>query len=526
MDNRREQSWVSMAAAVVALTVGVSFLPAAGLPARFQDARLQAEECERKGQWTEACAWYDQLLKSHRGDADVKARLQLCLRHANQLRRHRDPSFLKAIAGRRLSEALDAYEEVLLRLQANYVERDRIHPASFFQHGLHELRFALADEAFVREYLNGVPSAKVRSFVRQLEDWPVKEMKKVRDVREEVRGVALAAVDALGLNPTPVVMEFAWGAGNSLDEYTLLLTPSQFSYLQASLRGEVVGVGLRAGVVEQKLIVGSVVANSPAGEKGLKPGDRILHIDGQSTDGWTADTASARLQGRIGSSVDLEVLCAGDPAPRALRLVRQAVLLPSVEWEADLREGIGYIRILSFQDTTVQELKDALLHLQSARMKALVLDLRGNPGGLFPAAVQVAELFLAEGTITRTESPLRKFRQIYRAHNASALTLPLVVLIDGETASAAEVLAGALKENQRATLVGAPTCGKGSIQCPVALESIPAGIWITVARFFSPRNQPYNGRGVTPHILEEVDGMDAQRNSAWRAAQQLVMMPR
>jgi carboxyl-terminal processing protease len=140
--------------------------------------------------------------------------------------------------------------------------------------------------------------------------------------------------------------------------------------------------------------------------------------------------------------------------------------------------------------------------------------------------VQVAELFLPDGVIVITESPLKRFRATYRAHNPHALTLPLVVLVDGETASAAEVVAGALKENQRATLVGAPTYGKGSIQCPVALDKMPAGLWLTVARFSSPSNQPYNGRGVLPHIREEVDVMGAQRESAWRVAQQLVLMPR
>ena len=125
---------------------------------------------------------------------------------------------------------------------------------------------------------------------------------------------------------------------------------------------------------------------------------------------------------------------------------------------------------------------------------------------------------LTEGTIVVMESPLKKFKNTYKANNASAWTMPVVVLIDGETASAAEVVAGALKENLRATLVGTPTFGKGLVQCPLALETVPSGIWITVARFFSPTNQPYHGRGVTPHIAAGNDGMEGQRAEAWRAA--------
>jgi carboxyl-terminal processing protease len=517
---------VGVPAAVLSLAVLAPPLPAAGPPSRLEEVRLKAQECETRGQWTEACACYDELLKANHFDADTREHFQSCLRHANQLRRHRDPTFLKTIADRKLPEALDAYEEVLSRLLANYAERDQIRLDALFRRGLQELRFAFEDDAFLRENLASVPADKVQAFVRALEQWPVKDVQKVREAREQVRDVALAAVDALGLNPTAVVMEFAWGAGNALDDYTLLLTPSQFAFLQATLRGEIVGVGVKLGVADRKVVITAVSPNSPAAEKGLKPNDQVARIDGQATDGWSEEAASARLLGKAGTPVELEVV-AGDAGPRHVRLIRQPSLQASVEWEAMPHDGVGYVRILNFQDSTPQELKDAVLQLQALQVRALVLDLRGNPGGMLQAAVQVAEMFLADGVIAYTESPVKRFRTTYRAHNPSALTLPLVVLVDGETASAAEVLAGALKDNGRATLVGAPTYGKGSIQCPVGLQKIPAaGIWITVAKFFSPTNQPYNGRGVIPHILEDVDVMGTQRSAAWRAAQQLMMMPR
>jgi carboxyl-terminal processing protease len=500
-------------------------LQAASLPADKLDQLLaRARECEQKGHWTEACAYYDQVLKTDHTQPEARERYPVCLQRAQQLRRHRDSGFIKSVAGRRLPEALDVYEEVLARLQANYVERDSIQVGDLFRRGLLELRYALEDEAFLQEQLSSVSPARVRAFTDQLDQWPGKGVRKIGDAREQVRAVALAGLDALGLNPASAVMEFAYGACNGLDEYTLLLTPAQFSYLQASLRGELVGVGIKVALVEQKLVITSVVPNSPAGEKGLRPNDRITRVDGQPTDSWSEETASARLMGKVGTTLDLEVFSGDEPMPHAVRLVRQAINVPSVEWEPMPRDGIGYIHILTFQDTTVQELKDAILQLQSAQMKVLILDLRGNPGGAFRSAVQVAEMFLSEGIIVCTDSPVKKLRSTYRAHNPSALTLPLVVLIDGETASAAEVVAGGLKENERATLVGAPTFGKGTIQCPVPLDSIPAGIWLTVAKFCSPSNQPYTGRGVTPHILAEVDVMGAQRAAAWRAAQQLAMM--
>jgi carboxyl-terminal processing protease len=526
LEKRRVRPWTGVPAVVLSLAVLTPSLPAAGLPAGPSDLRLRAQECESRGQWTEACACYDEILKSDHHDAEARERFQVCLRHANQLRRHRDPSFLKTIAGRNLPEALDAYEEVLSRLLATYVERDQVRLETLFRRGLEELRFAFRDDAFLRENLAGVPPDKVGAFARRLEQWPVGDVDQVRQAREQVRAVALAGADALGLNPTAVVMEFAWGAGNALDDYTVLLTPSQYAFLQATLRGEIVGVGVKVEVADRKVIVSSVAPGSPAAEKGLKANDQLARIDGQATDGWSEEVAAARLQGRIGSAVELDVV-AGEAGPRHVRLVRQPLLLPSVEWEPMPRDGVGYVRLLSFQDSTPQELKDAVLQLQALQMKALILDLRGNSGGVFLSAVEVAKMFLSEGVIVSTESPVKRFHTTtYRAHNPSALTLPLVVLVDGDTASAAEVLAGALKENGRATLVGAPTYGKGSIQCPVGLQKIPAGIWITVAKFYSPTNQPYNGRGVSPHILEDVDVMGAQRGAAWRAAQQLLMMPR
>jgi carboxyl-terminal processing protease len=509
---------------LLALALLVPGVPAAGLPSPPDSLSKRGQECERKGQWLRACTFYDQILKLDRHAADARERYQYCLRRLNQQRRHRDAGFVKAIAGRPFSQALDAYEEVLLRLQANYVERDRISLTSLFRHGLRELRFALEDDAFLRQNLPGVPADKVSAFARRLDAWAVPDLPKAHQARELARAVAMAGEDDLGLNATASVVELAWGAGNGLDEYTVLLTPGQLSALQASWRGEVVGVGVRLVSADGKLYVLAVVSGSPAEERGLRSGDRVLRIDGQATDGWSEPLASARLLGRAGTSVELQVTGTADEPPHTVRLVRQPLLVPSVEWEPVPRDGVGYVRIVAFQDGTVQELKDALLHLQAAQMKALVLDLRGNSGGLFQSAVQVAELFLSDGVIVISESPLKRFRGTHRAHNANALTLPVVVLVDGETASAAEVLAGALKDNGRATLVGTATYGKGSIQCPVPLENLPAGIWITVARFYSPARQPYSDRGVTPHVLEEVDVMGSQRAAAWRTAQQLVMM--
>lgn len=184
--------------------------------------------------------------------------------------------------------------------------------------------------------------------------------------------------------------------------------------------------------------------------------------------------------------------------------------------------GVGYLQLTGFQQTTPHEFDEAVLQLKAQGMRALVLDLRGNPGGLFPAAVQIAERFLADGVIVTTRARVRDQNRAYRAAGPAALTMPLVVLVDGDTASAAEVVAGALKDNGRALVVGQPTFGKGCIQEVVPLEVSAGGLRVTLARFYSPRGQAYTGRGVAPHLVIErspLSASDTQLEAAVQAAQ-------
>lgn len=172
------------------------------------------------------------------------------------------------------------------------------------------------------------------------------------------------------------------------------------------------------------------------------------------------------------------------------------------DWQSG---GVGYLRILSFQDTTLQELDAALSQLTKAGMRGLVLDLRGNPGGLVDVAIEAAKRFLAGGIIATVENQDPKFSTVYHARGPAVCSVPMTVIVDGDTASAAEVLAGALKENDRARVIGQTTFGKGCTQSLVKLPAangVPTGgLRVTVARFFSPRGQPYTGRGVTPHVI-------------------------
>ncbi len=529
--------WLGLPVAVLGM---VCLLPAlqagSDVPPAFTLAQLQrqAEQLEAHGQWLKACELYELILGKDRHWPEVRDRYQTCLRHAQQIRRHRDATY-RQLFDLPLYYALDVYGEVLSKLQTFYVERDRADLTLLFKHGVEELRFALNEETFRQLHLPAVRPEAVRAFQTQLlTQWNQKVIRRPREAQMYVEAVALAARDALGLKPTIVVLEFVCGACNSLDEYTVYLTPGQVRDETLAWKGERMGVGIDVSREEQKLLIAQVFSGSPAERAGLKIGDRLLRIGTTATANLPAEMAGELLQGEANSRLSLEVLSPGDMVPRMVQLTRELVKLPSVSeprFLAERESGIGYLQLISFQDTTVQELEEAIVKLQTWGMRVLILDLRGNPGGLFQVAIQVAERFLSEGVIVSTYGQIRDYRGLYAAHTLNPLTVPLVVLIDGETASSAELVAGALKENHRGTLVGQTTFGKGSIQKVRKLNTVAAGIRITVAKFYSPRGHAYSPHGVTPHIVvERAPGdlsldleQDPQVRAALEAARQLAM---
>jgi len=275
-------------------------------------------------------------------------------------------------------------------------------------------------------------------------------------------------------------------------------------------------------LAEGQIIITRVHKGGPADEANLIAGTRIVQIDGQSVDNLPPYYVAERLRGEVGSGVDLLVDIPVTEMVAAMRqgmkLVRRPVAVGTVEHQllegATESETLGYLRITSFHDATVQEVREALAQLQSTSqgIKGLILDLRGNPGGAFKAAVKVSELFLPEGSmVVDTKGTVQDFNQSFTVRGSmNPFALPMVVLVDSETASAAEVMAGSLKESGRARVIGQTTFGKGTIQVIIPLDKsplhkTPGGIRITVAKFFWPGRSPDGGRGVVP---DEVIGTD------------------
>jgi carboxyl-terminal processing protease len=296
------------------------------------------------------------------------------------------------------------------------------------------------------------------------------------------------------------------------DPFTRLLKPDQYRSLQTNTSGELTGVGLQIALdpTTNKLRVIAPIVGSPAERAGIRAADVIVQIDGLATAGMSLDEAAERMRGAIGSQVRLTVEREGE-APTDLLVVRDRIALNPVF--AELRtqakaEGndavkVGYIRLSQFNANATAEVAHAIKRLKKEGAESYILDLRNNPGGLLQAGIEIARLWLDSGSIVYTvnrQGVLGSFEA-----NGQALTAaPLVVLVNQGTASASEILAGALKDNGRASIIGEKTFGKGLIQSLFDLSD-GSGLAVTVARYETPAHKDINKLGITPDLLVSLD---------------------
>lgn len=287
------------------------------------------------------------------------------------------------------------------------------------------------------------------------------------------------------------------------DPYTRFLPPEQFETLTSQTSGEVSGVGIRIAIDPrtQDLYIIDTIRKSPAEEAGLQRGDRIVRIDGKPTALMDLAQASEALKGELGTDVRLEISRKGKPS-FTVAVTRAQFEVPSVDFaikkEGDLK--IGYIKLEEFSSHAAEQMKTAIRELNEQQAEGFVLDLRGNPGGLLFASVDIARMWMAEGQIVDIVDR-RGGHQTFSANNSAITDLPLVVLVDGDSASASEILAGALKENSRATLVGTNTFGKGTVQSVHSLSD-GSGLAVTISRYYPPSGTNINKKGITPNIVQ------------------------
>jgi len=455
---------------------------------------------ERQHNWAAAIETYRKAVERWPSRTEYSRRLRLCELHFKLIRRYQDTSFRGVLLRLPREQAIDLYAEVLDRIQTHYVDPVPMEP--LVRHGLDNLEVALRDPLFLRTNAGTAAPERVTWLREQL-----RSMRSQLAVADRTAAIQLAlsacelARQGIDLPPTAVLLEFTCGACDALDDFTSYLTPDKLEDLYAMIDGNFVGLGIELKNDPQGLRLVGVIRGGPAWEAGIVTGDRIVKVAGQLVKGLSLDEAANRLQGAEGTSIDLEIL-KRDGERRAVRLIRRHVDVESITRAkiVEPAEGIGYVQLAGFQKTSTEELDQAISGLQALGMRTLVLDLRGNPGGLLNVAVEIAERFIDEGVIVSTRGRANGQSQVLRASGRARWRMPLYLLVDHDSASASEILAGALQDHHRATVIGERTYGKGSVQSIFSLRSAPAGLKLTTAKFYSPRNRPYSEQGVTPDM--------------------------
>ncbi|MBN1958212.1 MAG: S41 family peptidase [Desulfuromonadales bacterium] len=293
------------------------------------------------------------------------------------------------------------------------------------------------------------------------------------------------------------------GMLQTLDPHSSFLTPEMYEDMQADTHGEFGGLGIEITIKDHSLIVVSPIEDTPAYRAGIKAGDRIVKINDQLTQDIEIMQAVRLMRGPQGDPVTLTIERAGEKNLLVFTIVRAIIQIESVK--SRLLEGhYGYVRLSQFQDRSAQDLKNHLQRLGSGErdsFSGLILDLRNNPGGLLDQAVAVADLFLEEGLIVYTEGRDEEAQLKFAAKKAETEPgYPLIVLINGGSASAAEIVAGALQDHGRAIVLGEQSFGKGSVQTIIPLGD-DSGLRLTTARYFTPSGRSIQARGITPDIV-------------------------
>ena len=295
------------------------------------------------------------------------------------------------------------------------------------------------------------------------------------------------------------------GMLRGLDPYSAYLSPERFRELEIGTSGEFGGVGMEVTVDKGYLRVITPIEGSPAEKAGVKPRDLIIEIEDQSTKGMVVQEAVNLLRGPKGTPVEVTIQREGVSKPMKLTLVRDKITVKSVKYEL-LDNEIGYIKLAQFQENTSQELRNSLSVLEANNgkdLRGVVLDLRNNPGGLLGEAIEVVDEFIDQGLIVsvkgRSEGQAREY---YATKNGDFQDYPIVVIVNDGSASASEVVAEALQDNKRATIIGTNTFGKGSVQTIIRLED-GSGLKLTTAKFYAPSGRSISEIGVTPDVIVE-----------------------
>lgn len=325
---------------------------------------------------------------------------------------------------------------------------------------------------------------------------PLEELQLFAQVFEQIRNAYVEEIDDKTLLEKAIT-----GMLGELDPHSGFLQEESYEELQEQTTGEFGGLGIEVGMQDGFVKVISPIDDTPAQRAGVQPGDLIIKLDDETVQGMSLEEAIVKMRGPKGAAITLTIAREGVDAPLVIKLVRDVIKVESVRSRA-LENGFGYVRIAQFQVDTGSEFVKHLhkLKTETPKLKGVVLDLRNNPGGLLPSSIDVADALLDKGLIVYTQGRIPSSNSRFSATPGDELeNIPLVVLINGGTASASEIVAGALQDNHRAVIMGSTSFGKGSVQNVLPLQDGRA-IKLTTARYYTPSGRSIQAEGIEPDI--------------------------
>jgi len=453
-----------------------------------------------------------------------------------QVRRHRDPGFQHFTTTLQYADALNLYGEVMLKVPLAFADADRSATQHLWASGIEELDRALGNPLFRLTYLEQPSPERVEAFRAELRaDWAKRPVRNARDARATLKQLASAAQDLCPFRvQSAIVIEFVCGACAGLDEYSVYLNPTASTPELALATPDLSEYGIYLTYQDGEVQIDGIAPGSWAAyHTSLRKCDRVTRINGQSLQMGGPIAVANALRSPLGMFHEFDVVPIEEASPGVVQLPLVAPTVYATQI-LNAKDGIGYLRIGGIHANTPRELELAICELRNRGMRVLILDLRGNHGGNFLAGIAVAKQFIPHGIIVSTQGQVGEVANRVFSSDSSmnALDIPIVALIDTETASSAEVVAAALKDHNRAVLVGMPTFGKGAMQYPLKLSALDdpsqAGtksgtVRLTIAKLISPNGKPINGVGVTPDYLEA--DPECQYDMAVQRAIELLRMP-
>ena len=445
-------------------------------------------------------------------------------------RRYGDPQVVRMGRGASLNEATTIYLEL-----SDLIDRRHVSPIGYearTQAAMEGLIAAVDSPSFLNAAgARGGNTAETRRTLQSLATRPARSRHEALGLMQQAAGIINRD---LGVPAGMVGMEFVHATLDSLDRYSSLV-PTSTAMLDtddlpqaaegdtmtdtlydgltrtAGLDETITGIGVEMKPHADGAIVHGTVDGGPASQAGLARGDIISKIDGRSVAGMTLNQIADLVGGRAGTQVRLDIDRDGRTYQRLL--TRRSLYISSVSDSRMIEDGVGYARLKQFSASSRRDLEQAMWKLHNQGMKGFVLDLRGNPGGLLTSAIEISDLFLPSGSIVQTRGRTAEDQMHERATFSKTWSTPLVVLIDEGSASASEILAAAIQENDRGVIVGGRSYGKGTVQTHFPLRSIQANAKLTTAKFYSPQGREMATVGVLPDIMTDADS-DAETLAA------------